>query len=52
VRPDIVANHEFPLLYAHHAMRCLFYPIWKLDHKFFGGPLPMNSLPMRGIDAP
>ena len=49
VRPDVVANHERPLLYIHRALRCFFFPIWKLDEAVFGGPLPMTSMPLRSI---
>jgi hypothetical protein len=49
VKPDVVADHERPLLYFHHALRCFFFPIWKLDHLAFGGPWPMTSMPLRSI---
>ena len=47
VRPDFVAEHERPLLFVHHALRCFFSPIWKLDHLVLGGPWPMTSVPLR-----
>jgi hypothetical protein len=49
VRPDVMADHERPLLYVHHALRCFFFPIWKLDHVLLGGPWPMTSMPSRII---
>lgn len=51
MRPDVVADHEEPLLYVHLALRCFFFPIWKLDHSVFGGPWPMTSMPLRSISA-
>jgi hypothetical protein len=48
LRPDIVADHENPLLYIHHVLRCLFFPIWKLD-QCVGGPWPMWSMPLRNL---
>ena len=50
VRPDVVADHEIPLLQIHLALRYVFYPAWKLDHAC-GGPRPMTSMPMRGIEG-
>lgn len=49
VRPDYVADHEMPWLYVHHALRCFFYPIWKIDNSLFGGPWPMESMPLRSL---
>jgi len=49
VHPDIVADHERPLLYVHIALRGFFYPIWKIDHEVFGGPWPMRSMPIRRL---
>ncbi len=50
LRPDVVADHEMPLLLIHNALRYVFYPVWWIDHAF-GGPLPMTSMPLRRIDA-
>lgn len=52
VRPDVVADHEVPLLYFHHALNCFFFPIWKFDEHFLGGPSPMWSMPLRDLAAP
>lgn len=49
VPPNIVIEHEGPLLYVHGTLRCFFYPVWKLDHSVFGGPWPMCSLPMMDL---
>jgi len=51
VKPDLVANHERPLLYIHHAQRWFFLPIWKLDNCILGGPYPMRSISMRSLDG-
>ncbi len=51
VKPDLVADHEQPLLVIHLALRCFFFPVWKLDHALLGGPWPMTSMPMRTLDG-
>lgn len=50
IRSNTVADHEWPLLYVHHGLRCFFYPIWKLDHSVLGGPWPMSSMPMLSVE--
>lgn len=49
VDPDLVADHEMPLLYAHLALRGFYLPIWKLDHHVLGGPWPLESMPLRSM---
>ena len=46
VEPGFIAEHEVPWLYIHHGMSILFFPIWKVDERLFGGPLPMWSMPL------
>jgi len=49
VKPDLVADHEMPLLYLHLALRGFFYPVWAFDHHFLGGPWAMRNMPMRSL---
>ena len=49
LRPDTVADHERPLIFVHQGLSAVFYPIWKVDHGFFGGPRPMHSMPLRSL---
>lgn len=49
VRPDMIADHEWPLLYVHHTLLWFFYPIWELDHSVFGGPRPIGSMPLLSL---
>jgi hypothetical protein len=49
LKPDLVADHEFPLLYLHLALRGFFSPMWMLDHYVLGGPWPMRGMPLRSL---
>lgn len=46
--PDVVADHERPLLHIHIALRYFYLPAWMLD-QFLGGPWPMESMPLRSL---
>jgi hypothetical protein len=50
VPPDMVADHEIPLLYVHHVPRV--YPARKIDSELCGGPWPMMSIPMLQVGEP
>ena len=50
VRPDTVADHG-SLLAVHYTLRFLFYPIWQIDNKVFGGPWSMWSMPLRSFSS-
>lgn len=36
---------------VHLILRGFFYPVWQIDHRLFGGPWPMWSMPMMSISV-
>jgi hypothetical protein len=51
IRPDKVVDSRW-LYGAHLALYYFFFPVWQIDHRFFGGPSPMSSLPLLQIGPP
>jgi hypothetical protein len=46
--PNIVAGSR-RLQYLHLILRGFYFPVWQADHRLFGGPSPMWSMPLRAI---
>jgi hypothetical protein len=44
--PNAVADRQW-LSLLHIALRAFYYPAWQIDHRLFGGPWPMWSMPLR-----